>query len=139
MLWFLERDKESLRIEIRYENASSEYVVIVNWPGGREQTHRFTDGEVCRAWLVTFENALEAERWKGEGPIILPYGWPDRRPRNRAATTPSAEHHPSRFCRRAALLSCESVGDPWVRADDIAAAVGIAGIRPRLEGTGVWR
>lgn len=79
MLWFFERDNQSIRVETRYENTSSALVVIVKWPDGREQTERFTDHESCRAWLVAFDNALEADRWIPSGPVILPYGWPDKK------------------------------------------------------------
>jgi len=79
MLWFFERDDQSLRLETRYDNDTSEFVVIVRWPDGREQTERFSELEACRAWLAAFDNALESERWTPNGPVILPYGWPNKR------------------------------------------------------------
>jgi hypothetical protein len=79
MLWFFERDKQSLRVETRYDNGSSQFVVIVTWPDGREQTERFADPEVCRTWLTDFDQSLEAERWTPNRPVILPYGWPDKK------------------------------------------------------------
>lgn len=80
MLWFFERDDESLKLETRYENETSEFVVVVRYPDGREQSERFTDGPSCRGWLEAFEQNLAVHHWAGRsGPIILPYGWPDKR------------------------------------------------------------
>jgi hypothetical protein len=36
MLWFFDRETESLRFEVRYENETSEFVVIVTPPDGSE-------------------------------------------------------------------------------------------------------
>ena len=77
MLWFCDRDDQSL--ETRYDNDPAEFVAIVRWPDGREQTERFTELEAFHKWLVAFDNAVEAERWKPNSPVILPYGWPNKR------------------------------------------------------------
>lgn len=58
MLWFFERDDESLKLETRYDNDTSEFVVIVRHPDGREHTERFTDGDEYGAWLERFETNL---------------------------------------------------------------------------------
>ena len=81
MLWFFERHDESLTLETRYDNSASEFVAIVRYPDGREQTERFTDAERFRSWLVTFEGNLEGQQWTrhGDGPVLLPDGWPDKR------------------------------------------------------------
>lgn len=81
MLWFFERNEEALKIETRYDNDTSEYVVIVRYPDGHEQTERFNEAEECRSWLVTFERNLETQHWtlQGGGPVFLPDGWPNRR------------------------------------------------------------
>ncbi len=80
MLWFFEGQEESLRLETRYDNDTSEYVVIVHWPDGRQQTERFIEGEAFRTWLVAFEHALEGKRWTRNGPPeFLPDGWPNKR------------------------------------------------------------
>ena len=79
MLWFFERDQKCLRLETRYDNDTSEFVVMVRYPDGREQSERFTDGGVFRGWLEAFEQHLAVQHWIGRsGPIILPYGWPDK-------------------------------------------------------------
>jgi len=81
MLWFYERDKESLTVETRYDNDTSEFVVIVLFPDGHTQAERFTDGDAYGAWLERFERDLEEQRWMrhGDGPVVLPYGWPTKR------------------------------------------------------------
>ena len=38
MLWFFEREKESLRVETRYDNDTSEFVTVVRYPDGHEHT-----------------------------------------------------------------------------------------------------
>jgi hypothetical protein len=78
MLWFFERNEESLRLETRYDNDTSEFVLMVRWPNGREQTERFIDREAYRVRLVALENGFQTERWVRHGPpVILPDGWPD--------------------------------------------------------------
>jgi hypothetical protein len=80
MLWFFERNDESLTIETRFDNDSSEFVAIVRFPDGRELTERFQRADEFSAWLAGFEQTLTDERWNGRGgPILLPYGWPNKR------------------------------------------------------------
>ncbi len=83
MLWFFERNDESLKLETLYDNDAAEYVVNVRYPDGREQTERFADSDAFGSWLVTFERSLETDRWKSPagGPVLLPYGWPDKNPK----------------------------------------------------------
>jgi hypothetical protein len=79
MLWFFDRDNESLRLETRYDNETQEFVAIVRYPDGQELNRRFREGDAFRTWLEAFERALGAKRWQGRGgPIVLPYGWPDK-------------------------------------------------------------
>ena len=79
MLWFFERDDESLKLETRYDNDTSEFVVIVRYPNGREQTERFTDSDEYGAWLEAFERNLEHQHWTRRGPVIVRDGWPNKR------------------------------------------------------------
>ena len=80
MLWFFERDDESLKLETRYDNDTSEFVVIVRHPDGREQTERFTDCDEYGTWLKTFDRNLEhQQRTRHGGPLIMPDGWPNKR------------------------------------------------------------
>ena len=82
MIWLFERDDESLRIETRFDNDTSEYVAIVHYPDGQQLTKRFDDADAYGTWLEQFEQSLEAGDWarnKG-GPVFLPDGWPNKRP-----------------------------------------------------------
>jgi hypothetical protein len=79
MLWFFERRREALQLETRFDNGSAEFVVIVRYPDGREQTERFSEAEACRTWLAMFERDLERQEWARKGgPVLLPDGWPDK-------------------------------------------------------------
>ena len=42
MLWFFDREDESLRLETRYDNDRSEFVAVVRYPDGRERSERFS-------------------------------------------------------------------------------------------------
>jgi hypothetical protein len=80
MVWFFERHEESLKLETRYDNDTAEFVAIVHYPDGREQTERFTKADKFRSWLVTFERNIEGQHWTrhGDGPVFLSDGWPDK-------------------------------------------------------------
>jgi hypothetical protein len=41
MLWFYTRNRDSLRVETRYDTQTLEYVGILTHPDGREDTRRF--------------------------------------------------------------------------------------------------
>jgi hypothetical protein len=81
MLWFFERDDETLRLETRFDNDTSEFVVIVRYPDGHQHTERFSDLAEFGNWVKAFEGTLEHQRWTrpGHGPIFLPDGWPKKR------------------------------------------------------------
>jgi hypothetical protein len=80
MLWFFDRADESLRLETRYDNDTSEFVVVVSYADGSQLAERFSALEDFRSWLVAFERILQEQQWTGRtGPVILPYGWPNKR------------------------------------------------------------
>ena len=81
MVWLFERSDESLQIETRYDNDTSEFVAIIRHPDGHEHTERFRESDQLRAWLVTWERDLETQHWTPQagGPVFLPDGWPDRK------------------------------------------------------------
>ena len=81
MLWFFDRDNESLRLETRYDNETLEFVAVVRYSDGRDLERRFRQRVEFREWLEAFERTLEGKRWLGRhGPIVLPYGWPEKPP-----------------------------------------------------------
>jgi hypothetical protein len=76
MLWFFERDRESLQIETRYDSDTSEFVAIVRHPDGREDIARFAELGAFRSYLAAVQQSVDESRWVSCGqPIILPDGW----------------------------------------------------------------
>jgi hypothetical protein len=81
MLWFYTRDRDSLSLETRYDNQTLEYLAILKYHGGPQETQRFQSAHAFRDWLVSFDQRLVAERWAQQGaPQILPDGWPHKTP-----------------------------------------------------------
>lgn len=80
MLWFFERRDQVMQLETRFDNDTSEYLAIVRWPDGREDTERFSDAESFGARLVVLEQQLETAQWRRSGSEIVPDGWPHKRP-----------------------------------------------------------
>jgi hypothetical protein len=80
MLWFYARDHQSLTLETRHDDAAARFVVRVRWPDGREQVEHFSDLDTFRTWLTAFERAVEADCWQQNNVVVLPYGWPAKRP-----------------------------------------------------------
>jgi len=80
MIFFFDRDRETLRLETRYDNTAAAFVTIVTYSNGDTRTQQFATLEQFQAWLVAFERFLKEQHWIGRpSPTILPYGWPDRR------------------------------------------------------------
>jgi hypothetical protein len=81
MLWCFERSHEELRVETRYDNETAEYVAVVRYPDGREETQRFATSDEFKTWLEKFQSQLQDGNWhlQGGGPIFLPSGWRDDR------------------------------------------------------------
>jgi hypothetical protein len=81
MVWFFERSSAIFELETRYDNDTTEYVLVLRPPNAASTTERFTDAEAFRVRLQAIEATLIAERWqRGGPPMLLPDGWPDRTP-----------------------------------------------------------
>ena len=81
MLWFFDREKESLRLEVRYDNDTSEFVIIVRFPDGSERIERLRTLADFGTAMSTFDQLLREQHWVSrQGPVILPFGWPNKRP-----------------------------------------------------------
>ena len=81
MLWFFERNHEIAQLETRFDNETAEYVAVIRWPDGHEDIGRSPDAESYRTLLAALEHQLQAAQWRCDGPpVILPDGWPDKRP-----------------------------------------------------------
>ncbi|HTL03386.1 MAG TPA: hypothetical protein VL243_14215 [Vicinamibacterales bacterium] len=76
MIWMFEREPdEILRLETRYDNDTSEFVLILHRPSGGRQIERFRDMVTFRERLEVLETQLAAERWRQEGTVFLHEGW----------------------------------------------------------------
>jgi hypothetical protein len=81
MLWFYCRESDTLRVETRFDNQTAEYVLIAYWPDGKQEERFATVGHFKKS-LVQLETRLANARWtRGGPPVILPDGWPHKRPR----------------------------------------------------------
>ena len=80
MLWFFDREKESLRLEVRYDNDTTEFVIIVTSPDGSERTERVRTLADFGTAMNKFDQLLREQQWVSRnGPVILPFGWPNKR------------------------------------------------------------
>ena len=80
MLWFFDRGDESLRLEVRYENETSEFVTTITYPDGTERTERFRTLADFGTSMDRFDQVLREQHWLSRrGPVILPFGWPNKR------------------------------------------------------------
>ena len=79
MLWFFERDDETIEVETRFDNGTGEYVIIVRRPDGRSDSHRCPDAVSFRTQLRALDQELQADKWHNNGlPVFLPDGWPEK-------------------------------------------------------------
>ena len=80
MLWFFDREDESLRLEVRYDNDASEFVIIITHPDGSENTERSRTLADFGTAMNRFDQLLREQHWVSrKGPVILPFGWPNKR------------------------------------------------------------
>jgi len=78
MIWLYERGPEVLRIETRFDQATSEFELIWHRPDGSTESERFATEATFRARLENIEEALKSDHWNINGsPQILSAGWKD--------------------------------------------------------------
>jgi len=76
MIWIFQRGEESLRLETRYDNETTEYVLILHHPDGSHQTERFNDSVTFQTRLDSLDRRLGSENWQYVGaPVLLRHGW----------------------------------------------------------------
>ena len=76
MIWMYERNAEVLRIETRFDAASSRFELIWHRPDGTSQVEEFAAEAAFRSRLESVESALKIEHWHQAGsPQILREGW----------------------------------------------------------------
>jgi hypothetical protein len=61
--WLWSRFNQTMRLEMRYDDDTSEFVVVVEDPSGRQESQRFADIDALRERLVALDRQCEAERW----------------------------------------------------------------------------
>lgn len=82
MIWLYERGPEVLRIETRFDQATSEFELIWHRPDDSRESERFATEAAFRARLESIETALKSEAWNINGsPQILSAGWKDGMPK----------------------------------------------------------
>ena len=64
MVWLFERGSRVTRLVTRFEPASSEYVLDVDWSDGASSTERFGDTDAFKTRLLALEQQLLSEDWK---------------------------------------------------------------------------
>ena len=76
MIWFFARGNEAVRVETRFDNASGEYVLEIEWPNKPLEIERFRDHAAFEARVAGIEARLRTESWaQVGGPEILREGW----------------------------------------------------------------
>ncbi len=64
MIWLFERGNRVTRLVTRFDPATADYVLDVDWSDGASSTERFTDTESFKTRLLALEQQLLAEDWK---------------------------------------------------------------------------
>jgi len=80
MIWFWTRDGQKTRIHTFFDNDTTEFVIAVFHPDGREDVERIDDIDVYQQRLIDLERQFEAQHWEQTGPpIVDPDGFPRER------------------------------------------------------------
>lgn len=64
MIWLFERGNRVTRLVTRFDPASSEYFLEVDWSDGASSSERFPDTESFKQRLLALEQQLLAEEWR---------------------------------------------------------------------------
>ena len=77
MLWFYRRGDELITVETRFDNATGEYLLVMQTADHQQTVERFKDLSQFKERLLRAEEKLASERWAQAGsPVLLPDGWP---------------------------------------------------------------
>jgi len=75
MVWFWKRDAVEMRLEIRYDRNTDEFMVVLS-TGSGGVTERYKDIAAFKARLMALERHLEMDGWKNSGaPVLVPVGF----------------------------------------------------------------
>jgi hypothetical protein len=84
MVWFFERAEVITRLTTSFENATREYVIVIESPDETVRTERFTTEQAYRARLAEIESELRAQGWAPLRNVALTAnGWPGPSTRRR--------------------------------------------------------
>ena len=76
MIWFFERGRESVRVEVRFDRATSHYTVTLKWGDGRVETERYATLDDFRRRVAALQERLEGDRWRQSGsPSLIAEDW----------------------------------------------------------------
>lgn len=76
MIWTYTRGRDVLRLETRYDNATSEYLLVVYRQDGTSEIQRFKKTVSFQRRLEAMAQRLAAENWQSTGaPVLLRDGW----------------------------------------------------------------
>ena len=76
MAWVFERDNEVIRFETRYDNETSEYVLIAHRVDGKQHVERFKDTATFQSRLDALDRQLQFEDWHAvSASVPLRDGW----------------------------------------------------------------
>ena len=64
MIWLFERGNRATRLVTRFDPATSEYILDVDWSDGASSTEGFPDADTFKTRLLALEQQLLAEDWK---------------------------------------------------------------------------
>lgn len=80
MIWYWSRDNQRLRFETLYDNDRAEFVIVIEYPDGRQVSERFSAIDKLRSRLKAVDQELESDHWTLSGPpLLVPERFPNRR------------------------------------------------------------
>jgi hypothetical protein len=76
MVWFYERDRETISLETRFDATDNTFVLIWTRSDGTSTTERYKTQQEFQTRLTGVESTLAVDHWMRSGPpVILPDGW----------------------------------------------------------------
>lgn len=64
MIWLFERGDRVARLITRFDTASSEYILEMEWSDGLSTTERFADFTQFQTRIIALEQQLLSEEWR---------------------------------------------------------------------------
>lgn len=67
MLWFFARHQAQLHYEIRRQQDSDDYEIVITHPDGRQEVEQYSDSMRLLRRSADLQNALRSEGWQPLG------------------------------------------------------------------------